>query len=107
MINTNRIELNSLIVQVEGNIVSDMDGEKVMLSVSNGKYYNLGRIGGDIWDLINNPISIQQLVTELISQYDIGQDQCEEQVNTFIQNLLEEDLIHIVEKTKLGDSFKN
>ena len=28
-----------------------MDGEKVMLSINNGKYYNLGEIGGDIWEL--------------------------------------------------------
>jgi len=33
---------------VEGNIVSNMDGEKVMLSIKNGKYYNLGEIGGFI-----------------------------------------------------------
>ena len=24
-----------------------MDGEKVMLSIQNGKYYNLGEIGGE------------------------------------------------------------
>ena len=31
-------------VQKEGNVVSDMDGEKVMLSIHNGKYYNLGEV---------------------------------------------------------------
>ena len=30
-----------MIVQSKGNIVSDMGGEKVMLSVNNGKYYQL------------------------------------------------------------------
>lgn len=41
-----KINLDHYIVQSEGNIVSDMDGEKVMLSIKNGKYYNLGKIGG-------------------------------------------------------------
>lgn len=42
MIQESKIDVNHVIVQVEGNIVSDMDGEKVMLSIKNGKYYNLG-----------------------------------------------------------------
>ena len=35
---------------MKGNIVSDMGGEKVMLSIENGKYYNLGEMGGEIWE---------------------------------------------------------
>ena len=45
------ISLNSTVMQSEGNIVSDMDGEKVMMSVSNNKYYNLGVMGGEIWEM--------------------------------------------------------
>lgn len=56
--------LNTVVNQVEGNIVSDMDGEKVILCIQNGKYYNLGQVGGDIWSLIQEqPVSIQQIVT--------------------------------------------
>ena len=40
------------ISQIKGNIVSDMSGEKIMLSIEKGKYYNLGEIGGEIWELI-------------------------------------------------------
>ena len=45
------ISLNSTVMQSEGNIVSDMDGEKVMMSVSNNKYYNLGVMEGEIWEM--------------------------------------------------------
>ena len=51
MMYTERISLKCQIVQSEENIVSDMDGEKVMLNVRKGKYYNLGETG-EIWDLI-------------------------------------------------------
>ena len=40
MIKNQNISLENMIVQSKGNIVSDMDGEKVMLSINNGKYYN-------------------------------------------------------------------
>ena len=79
----------------EGFIVSDMDGEKVMLSINDGKYYNLGEMGGEIWELMKDPISMQELVKELRSQYEVDQDECEEQVNSFLNQLLKENLIEM------------
>ena len=47
MIKTKQISLQNMVAQIPGNIVSDMGGEKVMMSINNGKYYNLGEIGGE------------------------------------------------------------
>lgn len=84
--------------QSPGNIVSDMDGEKVMLSVHNGKYYNLGELGGEIWELIKEPLTMQELVTTLLSRYDVNQAECEEQVSTFLNQLKNEGLINIQDR---------
>lgn len=86
------------IVQVNGNIVSDMDGEKVLLSVKKGKYYNLGEIGGRIWDLVETPLTVDQLVETLLMEYDVGEAECVEHVFSFLDHLLEEGLIQIPEK---------
>lgn len=89
------ITVNDLIVQSEGNLVSDMDGEKVMLSIENGKYYNLGQIGGRIWELIATPVTIPSMVEQLVVEYEIEQDVCEQQVNTFLQQLASEGLVQV------------
>ncbi|PRS39182.1 PqqD family protein [Bacillus sp. RJGP41] len=75
-----------------------MDGEKVMLSVQKGKYYNLGKLGGEIWDLMKEPVTIQELVTTLQSQYDVSQTECEKQVTDFINQLLEQGLVKIEDR---------
>ena len=63
-----------------------MDGEKVMLSIQKGKYYNLGEIGGEIWELIEEPNNqLISLVTMLVSKYDVEQTECEEQVVSFLE----------------------
>ncbi|GAB6455616.1 hypothetical protein bcgnr5390_58550 [Bacillus luti] len=93
MIKKQVILLNQCVEQVKGNVVSDMDGEKVMLSIKNGKYYNLGRLGGVIWELIEKPIPVTQLVTTLMSEYEVEQLQCEGQVISFLEMLLEEGLV--------------
>ncbi|MEI5893021.1 lasso peptide biosynthesis PqqD family chaperone [Bacillus cereus] len=93
MIKKQVILLNQCVEQVKGNVVSDMDGEKVMLSIKNGKYYNLGRLGGVIWELIEKSIPVTQLVTTLMSEYEVEKLQCEGQVISFLEMLLEEGLI--------------
>lgn len=87
------ISMNDIISQVDGNIVSDMDGEKVMLSIENGKYYNLGEVGGEIWECIKEPISIYDLIHSLLSQYDVEEDKCSDQVIRFIGRLIEQGLV--------------
>lgn len=92
---TNLYFAEQMVVQVEGYIVSDMNGEKVMMSVDTGKYYNLGRIGGRIWELVASPITVSRLVDTLTSEYDIGRAACEEQVTAFLQSLSKEALIKL------------
>lgn len=89
------ITANDLIVQSEGNLVSDMDGEKVMLSIENGKYYNLGQIGGRIWELIAEPVTIPSMVEQLVVEYEIEPEVCEQQVYTFLQQLASEGLVQV------------
>ncbi|MDR7000590.1 lasso peptide biosynthesis PqqD family chaperone [Neobacillus niacini] len=97
MINTQKVALNCHVVQSLGNIVSDMDGEKVMMSIKNGKYYNLGEIGGIIWDLIKEPVYVHQLIDCLMNEYSIERADCEKQVSLFLESLYAEGLIQIKE----------
>jgi len=87
------IALEDTVSQVKGNICSDMDGEKVMLSIKNGKYYNLGETGGFIWDSIETPIKVTDVVGKMKTIYDINEQECETQVRSFLDNLLSEGLI--------------
>ncbi|MBT2616221.1 MULTISPECIES: lasso peptide biosynthesis PqqD family chaperone [unclassified Bacillus (in: firmicutes)] len=93
MINASVLSKNNVITQNQGNIVSDMDGELVMLSIEKGNYYNLGVLGGEIWSLIEKPIKISDLLDKLISQYDVSQQECEEEVLSFLSDLYNEGLI--------------
>lgn len=95
MITKQNISISDHVVQSEGNIVSDMGKEKVMLSIHNGKYYNLGEIGGKIWELMKEPTKVEQMVNTLISLYLVDKQDCEEDVLSFLSHLYEEKLIKI------------
>ncbi len=89
------LSVQDVIVQGAGNIVSDMDGEKVMLSVQNGKYYNLGAVGGRIWELLDAPTTITDIVGILTQEYEIEPSVCEQQVQAFVNQLHQEGLIEL------------
>ena len=95
MIRQESITSDCVVVQKPGAIVSDMNGEKVMLSVENGKYYNLGRQGGRIWELIASPVAVADLVTALTAEYEIDRETCERDVLKFLSALLRENMIEV------------
>ena len=81
------------VTQSKDIIVSDMGEEKVILSIENGKYYNLGAMGGRIWELANEPIMVGNIINTLLDEYDIDRETCESQVFNFFAQLSEERLI--------------
>jgi len=82
-------------VQTAGQLLSDMNGEKVMMSIQNGKYYNLGEVGGKIWGLLDIPRTAEQIATKLIEQYEVTLSECVDQVDRFLQSLAKEQLVQV------------
>jgi hypothetical protein len=93
MLSSQLHDTHERVMQAKGNIVSNMGEDKVMFSIQNGKYYNLGMVGGRVWELIEDPITIDQLIRSLMTEYDVEKSVCEEQVIGFLELLMKEGLI--------------
>lgn len=90
------LSLESVLVQREGNIASDMDGEKVMLNVKNGKYYNLGEVGGEIWTALSSPVTAGRVVEIIQMSFEVPEELARQDVFAFLQSLLDEELAEVV-----------
>ncbi|MFB5267893.1 lasso peptide biosynthesis PqqD family chaperone [Paenibacillus enshidis] len=95
------ITIDDTIFQTSGSIASDMDGDKVMMSIESGKYYNLGKVGGRIWELATSPVTVSQIVETLVVEYDIERELCEQQVISFVAALFKENLIQLEEEVSV------
>ncbi|MFB9325040.1 lasso peptide biosynthesis PqqD family chaperone [Paenibacillus aurantiacus] len=90
---TYKVELDDRIVQEPGNIVSDMDGETVMLSIERGKYYNFSEVGGSIWQAVRQPSTVREVVAAIMAEYEVDEQECRLEVVAYLEKLLAEGLV--------------
>ncbi len=87
---------NSLVVRSDDFITSAVDDDLVMMSLEKGIYYGLDAIGSQIWEHIADPISINALCQKLTDRYEVDSAQCQEDVIAFLNEMLNENMIHVV-----------
>jgi len=75
-----------------------IDGEAIMMSINNGHYYGVTEIAGDIWEWLKTPHSCQELCQHLQTEYEIDQENCEDDVGSFMYQLLQNNLINEANK---------
>jgi len=89
---------NSLVVRSGDFIASTVDDDLVMMSLEKGIYYGLDTIGSQIWEHIAEPISVNDLCHKLTDQYEVDSAQCQEDVLAFLNEMLIEEMIHVVDQ---------
>ncbi len=90
-----KIMLENVVTRNEEIAFGMMDGEVVMMNVEIGNYYNLGKTGSDIWNMIDHPITVEAIIHELLEKYRVSREQCESEVVGFLNQLYHEGLIKV------------
>lgn len=73
--------------------VTDLSGEKVMVDFESGKYFLIKGVGNDIWDLIQQEITVGDIVSKLLAEYEVEEEECKTSVIEFLQKLRKSGLI--------------
>ncbi len=89
------ISTDTVICQIEEIVASDIDGETVMMSIENGKYYGLDDIGSHIWKLIEKPVKVSDLIDMLPERFDVDRETCERDVLKFLNELNEDRIVQV------------
>ena len=67
--------------------VTDLAGEKVMVDFDSGKYFLIKGVGNDIWDMIQNEITPNEIIDNLLSEYEVSREECEKSVMEFLEKM--------------------
>ena len=93
--------MNKITEQTKVGITSDqvssefLDGELVILGLKEGTYYGLNQVGARVWQVIEKPVFVKDLVDKLIEEYDVPRETCTAEVLNLLQELAAQGLIDI------------
>jgi len=76
-------------------IFSEVEGELVMMSLENGKYYGIDAIGGSIWKMLETPLKVSEIYDRLMKEYQVDAPTCKQDVNLFLEQLIEQNLVSV------------
>lgn len=89
------VQLNHSITRNSDIIEANIEGETIMMSITNGQYYELVSTAARIWDMIKEPKVVADICSELNEAYDVGREQCEHDVIHFLNHLAELNVVKV------------
>lgn len=93
------IQLDTIVKISEGQVSAELGEEEVILNINNGIYYGLNEVGRDIWQYIQKPQSVENIVKNIQDLYEVEMEQCQKDVFILLKDLLKEGLIEVVNGT--------
>lgn len=88
-----KVDMQDIVVKNDNIDAVDIDGEIAMMNIEKGKYYGFNDVASCIWEIIDKPINVKQIIEKLLSEYDVEEEVCKTTVINFLSNLYSEDLI--------------
>ena len=84
---------SSVVKRADSVTSAEVDGESVLLDLSEGTYYGLNPVGARIWDLIQEPTAIGEVVDEITAEYDVARGQCLDDTIALVAEMSEDDIV--------------
>lgn len=64
-----------------------LSDELVMMDMDKGKYFSLNPVATRIWDLLADPMSVEELCSLLMEEYEVEANQCQKDVEDVIEKM--------------------
>lgn len=70
-----------------------IDDEFIIMDIDKGKYFSLNPVATDIWNLLEKPMSTNQICEKLLEQYDVAPAKCQIETDVHLKKMLSLGLI--------------
>ena len=84
---------NTIVHLVKHLDVTDLAGEKVMIDFATGKYFLLKGSANEIWDMLDQDVTISEIRNSLMNIYDVDEPTCTVSIHSFLQQMAQNGFI--------------
>jgi hypothetical protein len=88
------VSLTSSLHRNDEFVHSAIDNETVMMSIEQGEYYGLDDIATRIWNILDEPHSVNQICDLLQPDYDVDRQQMEQDVLAFLDEMVKGKILY-------------
>ena len=74
-------------------LTSKIDDEVIIMSIDADSYFGLNDVGSRAWELLDEPATFEELVALLRDEYEVDEDTCREDLQSFLDNMMARNLI--------------
>ena len=74
-------------------IEADVGGDVVLLHTQSWQYFEFDKVGGAIWNLLDKPSGLDRLVHALMTQFEVGEEQCTRETKAFLDDMVAQGLV--------------
>lgn len=87
----------SLIERNEQNfLASKLEQETLMMDMTTGDYLGLNEVSTTIWEMLEKPHSVADIITELLKQYDVNESDCQVQTLSCLEEMNKTGMIQVI-----------
>lgn len=83
------------IVSEQGILAAMSGDEMVLMDAMSGEYYTFEGTGADIWRMLETPITVGEVCSRLVAEFDGPEEDIRESTLAFLSGLLERKLIRL------------
>ena len=84
------------VVAVRDQVSCTLQDEAVVLHLGKGVYFGLNPVGATVWNALQEPKTVEQLVRIVTSEYQVQAGECERDVLELLARLQEAGLVEVV-----------
>ena len=74
-------------------VTAMVEDELVMMSVDLGRYFGLNPTAGRVWELLEEPRTLDDLCDTLQQEYDVAPDTCRQELTALVEDLKQQGLV--------------
>ncbi|MFZ6864650.1 PqqD family peptide modification chaperone [Undibacterium sp. Ji67W] len=82
------LDMSSKFIRNPDLVAVPMDGDLVMMSISQGSYYGVNPVGSVIWEALQTPQTLEHLCQVVVKEFAVDADTCLKDVQTFVTQML-------------------
>lgn len=87
------IAVDSAVCKSTDHIVAEVDHEVILMHTVSGRFFSLTDTGRRVWELLDGPTKVSDIVGKIQSEFDVGLSECESDILDLLNDLQQRTLI--------------